>query len=77
LGFSSKTVITGDTTQIDLPPGKASGLVEIERILDGISGIRFIYFSEKDVVRHKLVQEIVKAYERHEKRGPDSPKTAD
>lgn len=77
LGFSSRTVITGDTTQIDLPPGRTSGLIEIERILEGISGIRFIYFSEKDVVRHKLVQEIVKAYERHEKRSPDSPKTAD
>jgi phosphate starvation-inducible PhoH-like protein len=77
LGFSSRTVITGDTTQIDLPPGKTSGLVEIERILEGIKGIRFIYFSEKDVVRHKLVQEIVKAYERHEKRGTDSPKATD
>lgn len=77
LGFSSKTVITGDTTQIDLPAGKTSGLVEIERILEGIQGIRFIYFSERDVVRHKLVQEIVKAYERHEKRSTDAPKTAD
>ena len=74
LGFSSKTVITGDTTQIDLPAGKSSGLIEIERILEGIEGIKFIYFSEKDVVRHKLVQEIVKAYERHEKRSSDHPK---
>ncbi len=77
LGFSSKTVITGDTTQIDLPQGKTSGLVEVESILEGIRGIRFVYFSEKDVVRHKLVQEIVKAYERHEKRSSDSPKTTD
>jgi phosphate starvation-inducible PhoH-like protein len=75
LGFSSKTVITGDTTQIDLPSGKISGLVEVERILKGIEGIKFIYFSERDVVRHKLVQEIVKAYERHEKRTSDSTKT--
>lgn len=71
LGFNSKTVITGDVTQIDLPQGKASGLVEIVKILDGVKGIRFVFFSEKDVVRHKLVQEIVKAYERHEKRNPE------
>jgi phosphate starvation-inducible PhoH-like protein len=73
LGFSSRTVITGDTTQIDLPSGKTSGLVEIGRILEGVEGIKFVYFSEKDVVRHKLVQEIVKAYERHEKRNTDNP----
>jgi phosphate starvation-inducible protein PhoH and related proteins len=71
LGFNSKTVITGDITQIDLPHGKASGLIEVEKILNGVEGIKFIYFSEKDVVRHKLVQEIVKAYERHEKRSPE------
>jgi phosphate starvation-inducible PhoH-like protein len=70
LGFNSKTVITGDITQIDLPQGKASGLIEITRILHGVNGISFIHFSEKDVVRHKLVQEIVKAYERYEKRDP-------
>ncbi len=74
LGFNSKTVITGDTTQIDLPQGKTSGLIEIEGILRGIEGIKFIYFSEKDVVRHKLVQEIVKAYERYEKRDTINPK---
>jgi len=68
LGFNSKTVITGDITQIDLPHGKTSGLIETERILSHIEGIKFIYFSEKDVVRHKLVQEIVKAYEKYEKR---------
>jgi phosphate starvation-inducible PhoH-like protein len=68
LGFGSKTVITGDITQIDLPSGKTSGLIEADRILNRIEGIRCIYFSEKDVVRHKLVQEIVKAYERYEKR---------
>lgn len=68
LGFNSKTVITGDITQIDLPAGKTSGLIESEKILNDIEAIKFIYFSEKDVVRHKLVQEIVKAYERYEKR---------
>lgn len=68
LGFSSRTVITGDITQIDLPTGKVSGLVEAERLLKNIKGIKVIYFSEKDVVRHKLVQEILKAYERHERR---------
>jgi phosphate starvation-inducible PhoH-like protein len=71
LGFNSKTVITGDITQIDLPPGKISGLIESERILSDIEGIKFIYFTEKDVVRHKLVQEIVKAYERYEKRSTE------
>jgi len=68
LGYNSKTVITGDITQIDLPTGKSSGLIEAEKILSDIEGIKFIYFSEKDVVRHKLVQEIVKAYEKYEKR---------
>lgn len=68
LGFNSKTVITGDITQVDLPHGRVSGLIEVERILNGVEGIRFVYFSERDVVRHKLVQEIVKAYERYEKR---------
>lgn len=71
LGFNSKTVITGDITQIDLPVEKTSGLVEVTKILQGIEKISFIYFSEKDVVRHKLVQEIVKAYERHEKQHSD------
>jgi phosphate starvation-inducible PhoH-like protein len=71
LGFNSKTIITGDITQIDLPPGKTSGLIEAERILSGIEGIKFVYFSEKDVVRHRLVQAIVKAYERYEKRSTE------
>jgi phosphate starvation-inducible PhoH-like protein len=66
LGFNSKTVITGDITQIDLPGGRGSGLIEVQKILEGIEGIRFIYFTNKDVVRHKLVQQIIKAYERHE-----------
>lgn len=63
LGFSSKTVITGDITQIDLPDKKSSGLVEVQSILKDIKGIRFLYFNEKDVVRHPLVQKIIKAYE--------------
>ena len=66
LGYSSKCVVTGDITQIDLPDKRSSGLVEIQRILKGIKGIRFIYFTEKDVVRHPLVQKIVRAYERRE-----------
>jgi len=66
LGFNSKTVITGDITQVDLPTGKASGLIEAEKILKDIEELRFIYFSEKDVVRHKLVQQIIKAYEKFE-----------
>jgi phosphate starvation-inducible PhoH-like protein len=63
LGFSSKAVITGDITQIDLPNGKVSGLVEARDILQPIEGIRFVHFTKKDVVRHRLVQDIIKAYE--------------
>jgi phosphate starvation-inducible PhoH-like protein len=65
LGFNSKAVITGDVTQVDLPPGKGSGLIEVQNILDDVEGIRFVYFSERDVIRHDLVQSIIKAYERH------------
>jgi phosphate starvation-inducible protein PhoH and related proteins len=68
LGFSSKAVITGDITQIDLPENKVSGLIEIQGILKGIEGIEFVYFSERDVVRHPLVQDIIKAYERTEEK---------
>lgn len=64
LGFDSKTVITGDITQVDLPQGKPSGLIESRSILKEIKGIKFVYFDGKDVVRHELVQEIIKAYER-------------
>ena len=63
LGFGAKAVITGDITQIDLPPGRTSGLVEAMKVVDAIDGISFVYFDERDVVRHKLVQQIVKAYE--------------
>jgi phosphate starvation-inducible protein PhoH and related proteins len=66
LGYGSKAVITGDATQIDLPAGKPSGLKEASRILKGVHGIRFITFTEKDVARHHLVQEIITAYERDE-----------
>ena len=68
LGFGSKAVITGDITQIDLDSGKKSGLVQVQDILKGIPGIAFVYFTEKDVVRHHLVQQIIKAYERMEAR---------
>ncbi len=68
IGFNSKAVITGDITQIDLPAEKASGLVETKNILQGIEGIKFIFFTKKDVVRHKLVQEIIRAYEELEAR---------
>ncbi|MBI5074573.1 MAG: PhoH family protein [Nitrospirae bacterium] len=68
LGFNSKAVVTGDVTQIDLPSNRASGLVEVMKILDGIGGITFVSFSERDVVRHKLVQAIIKAYESYENR---------
>lgn len=68
LGFSSRTIVTGDITQIDLPSGKRSGLVEIQTILHDVEGIKFCYLDEKDVVRHKLVQDVIKAYERHEKK---------
>ncbi|MBI4699491.1 MAG: PhoH family protein [Nitrospirae bacterium] len=67
LGFNSKTVITGDVTQIDLPAGKASGLIEAEKILKDVEGVYLIYFTEKDVVRHRLVQQIIKAYDRFER----------
>jgi phosphate starvation-inducible PhoH-like protein len=65
LGFGSKAVITGDVTQIDLPSGRMSGLVEAMKVVHEIEGISFVYFDERDVVRHKLVQQIVKAYEKY------------
>ena len=63
LGFGSKAVVTGDITQIDLPTGRMSGLVEALKVVRGIEGIAIIHFDERDVVRHKLVQQIVKAYD--------------
>jgi phosphate starvation-inducible PhoH-like protein len=65
IGFGSKTVVTGDITQIDLPAGKTSGLVESIDIISDIAGIVFAYFDETDVIRHRLVQSIIRAYERH------------
>jgi phosphate starvation-inducible PhoH-like protein len=64
LGFSSQAVITGDPTQTDLPPGSTSGLLEAVDLLSGIEGIAFVYFSDQDVVRHPLVQQVIRAYER-------------
>lgn len=70
MGFGTKCVVTGDITQIDLPDGVASGLKEARRILQGLAGLDFVELTDRDVVRHKLVQRIIKAYERHE--GPIS-----
>ncbi len=64
-GFNSKMVVNGDITQIDLPPGRRSGLIDATEVLKGVEGISFVTFDEKDVVRHTLVQRIVKAYERY------------
>lgn len=69
LGFNCKAVVTGDITQVDLPTERKSGLIEIQAILERVPGIEFIYFSEKDVIRHRLVQEIIKAYVRYEGKG--------
>jgi phosphate starvation-inducible protein PhoH and related proteins len=69
LGFGSKAVVTGDITQIDLPTGRMSGLVEALKVVRRIEGIAFVYFDDKDVVRHKLVQQIVKAYDAFTKNG--------
>jgi phosphate starvation-inducible PhoH-like protein len=66
LGFNSKMVITGDVTQVDLPASRGSGLIEVQAILKGVPGIRFVYFDDRDVVRHHLVSAIIRAYEAHE-----------
>ena len=63
IGFGSKAVVTGDVTQIDLPNVRTSGLVEALKVVSQVEGIAFIHFDDKDVVRHRLVQQIVKAYE--------------
>lgn len=70
LGFNSKAVVTGDITQIDLPPDRVSGLIQVRDILRHVEGIKFIYFNERDVVRHKLVQDIIKAYDQHDQTAP-------
>ena len=66
LGFNSKMVVTGDITQIDLPDGRRSGLVDAVKVLKDVDDIQIVRFNERDVVRHKLVQDIIKAYEKHE-----------
>jgi len=85
LGFHSKVVVTGDITQIDLPSERVSGLIEVKEILRDIEGIAFVYFDEKDVVRHRLVQDIVRAYDRHQSatggdprlsKGPAAPQSS-
>ncbi len=72
LGFNSKMVVTGDITQVDLPSSRPSGLIEIQSVLKGVPGIGFVYFNEKDVVRHQLVSAIIRAYEAHEARVRDT-----
>ena len=72
LGFRSKMVVTGDLTQTDLPSGQKSGLASAVKILDGIEDIALHHFTEKDVVRHKLVQKIILAYEKYEREKPES-----
>ncbi len=76
LGLGSKAVITGDITQIDLPENKPSGLVEAIELLNGIQGIRLVFFSKQDVVRHRLVQDIIEAYEQAELRKAQSARTS-
>ncbi|MEO8499907.1 MAG: PhoH family protein [Vicinamibacteria bacterium] len=66
IGFGSKVVVTGDITQVDLPQGRTSGLVDAINVLNGVEGIGFSYFDQRDVVRHKLVQSVIKAYEKRE-----------
>jgi phosphate starvation-inducible protein PhoH and related proteins len=68
LGVNSKMVITGDKTQVDLPRSTDSGLTQVERLLPGIDGIAFHYFTEADVVRHRLVRDIIRAYDAEEGR---------
>ena len=85
LGFNSKAVITGDITQVDLPPGKISGLIEVRSVLRDVKGIDFTYLGQADVVRHELVQQVIRAYEEHQtslpasedpKRHGEGPETA-
>jgi len=77
IGFSSKAVITGDITQIDLPAEKPSGLIETKNILQDIDGIKFVFFSKSDVVRHKLVQKIINAYEKLEEKKQNSSRSTE
>lgn len=77
IGFGATAVVTGDITQIDLPPGQKSGLVNVRNVLRGVEGISFTHFGSKDVVRHPLVQSIVDAYAKEPKEAPGQGKKAD
>jgi phosphate starvation-inducible PhoH-like protein len=77
LGFNSKMVITGDITQVDLPASRGSGLIEVQRILEGVPGIRFVYFDDTDVVRHHLVSSIIRAYDAHDARSREDGSAPD
>ncbi|MEW5865433.1 MAG: PhoH family protein [Bacillota bacterium] len=72
MGFGSKVVVTGDLTQIDLPSRKFSGLEEVQHILRGVEGVEFIYLTDRDVIRHELVQRVIRAYEKYESEKADS-----
>ena len=76
LGFNSKAVITGDVTQIDLPNARRSGLLEAAEILKNVQGLNFVYFDDSDVVRHHLVQRIIRAYDDHKSRAAEEPQSA-
>ncbi len=73
MGTGSKMTVTGDVTQVDLPPGRVSGLVEVQKILSKVKGIEFVTFTPRDVVRHRLVQHIVEAYDSNEEEKKDKP----
>jgi phosphate starvation-inducible PhoH-like protein len=79
LGYGSKAVVTGDVTQVDLPTGRGSGLIEVQKVLRGVEGVSFCAFSEVDVVRHPLVQEVVRAYDAYEaeRRAREAPAGGD
>ncbi len=76
LGANSKAVVTGDVTQIDLPPGRTSGLIEVQSVIASVPGVRFVQFDDSDVVRHPLVQSIIKAYEAFRNGRPGTPGAA-
>src|SRR2546428_12311759 len=76
LGFNSKMVITGDITQVALPASRGSGLIEVQTVLRGVEGIEFVYFDEGDVVRHRLVSPILRAYDAHRPRARDNRNAA-
>jgi phosphate starvation-inducible PhoH-like protein len=71
LGVNSRAIINGDITQVDLPPTATSGLIEIQAILEGIQGIQFVYLDRSDVVRHRLVRDIIYAYDKRNNQQPE------